>query len=156
MLQNLQRLPINGQADRSTQLMANIRDYKPDVVLLNNVGLCWCNIPTHYQWQERTRTSLPPHKSKFSYNKHGSNTTKVQWGALEYCSWTRQVTGPMDQWEQTQRTWGDGPGPESRAGMGTMFEWYQLTNPVRTSRTRGSLTNNRFCTSDPRRNLHAL
>jgi hypothetical protein len=38
------------------------RDYKPDVVLLNDVGLCWRNIPTHHQWQERTRTSLPPHK----------------------------------------------------------------------------------------------
>jgi hypothetical protein len=80
MLQNLQQLPINGQADRSTQLMANIRDYKPDVVLLNDVGLRWRNITAHHQWQERTRTSLPPHKSKFSYNKHGSNTTKVQWG----------------------------------------------------------------------------
>jgi hypothetical protein len=60
MLQNLQQLPIHGQADRSTQLMANIRELKPDVFLLNDVGLCWRNIPTHHQWQERTRTSLPP------------------------------------------------------------------------------------------------
>ena len=44
ILQNPQRIPINGRADQSTQFMANIKDHKPDVVLLDDVGLFWKNV----------------------------------------------------------------------------------------------------------------
>jgi hypothetical protein len=65
---------------------------------LNDVGLHWDNIPTHHQWQERSRNNLPPHKSKFAYNQHGIMDSQVQWGdtgLLLMEEATHRTQGPM-------------------------------------------------------------
>ena len=80
MLQNLQQLPVIGMADCSTQLMANIKDHQPDILLFNDIGLCWKNIPIQDSWKERSRGRIPHHAFRFSYNKHEDKQEAVQWG----------------------------------------------------------------------------
>ena len=77
---NLFRLPIIKAADRSTQFLANLKDYNPDAVLMNDVGLHWKNLPMVDSWAERTLTGFPPHKFRFSYNTHEDKQELVQWG----------------------------------------------------------------------------
>ena len=80
LLVTLFRLPIIKAADRSTQFLANLKDYNPDAVLMNDVGLHWKNIPMADSWAERTLTGFPPHKFRFSYNTHEDKQELVQWG----------------------------------------------------------------------------
>ena len=80
ILVNTQRLPLIKEADRSTQLMANLRLYQPDAVMLNDVAINWKKLLTEHSWAERTREALPFHRRRFSYNIHDSSEEQVQWG----------------------------------------------------------------------------
>ena len=77
---NLGRLPIFARADKSTQFLANIKDYNPDVVLSTDIGVFWKNLEAQDSWWERTAVGFPRHKVKFSYNVLEDLQQKVQWG----------------------------------------------------------------------------
>jgi hypothetical protein len=61
VFQNFQRLPIMASADRSTQLVANIKDHRYDCVMSSNVGINWDKLPVTDSWIERTRRVLGSH-----------------------------------------------------------------------------------------------
>ena len=80
VLQNLMRLPVMKQADRSTQFLAALRDINPDGVLMSDVGIQWANLMIEHSWIERTTGVLAPHRFRFSCNSHENTGTQVQWG----------------------------------------------------------------------------
>ena len=41
---NFGRYPVFARADRSTQFLANVKDYNPDVVLGTDLGVFWKNL----------------------------------------------------------------------------------------------------------------
>ena len=98
-LVNLFRLPIIKHADRSTQFLANLKDFNPDAVLMNDVGLHWLNIPIEHSWAERTNVGFPLNIFRFSYNTHEDKQEMVQWGGTgiltldEFRPWTFQQMG---------------------------------------------------------------
>ena len=47
---NLGRLPIFARADKSTQFLANIKDYNPDAVLGTDIGVFWKNLEAQDSW----------------------------------------------------------------------------------------------------------
>ena len=69
-----------ANADRSTQLIATIRDHGYDALMSSDVGIFWDNIPVADSWIERTRKLLGPHPFRFSYNRHDQRKDMVQWG----------------------------------------------------------------------------
>ena len=80
VLQNLQRLPVIGNADRSTQLLDCIQASHLDLLLVSDVGCHWRNIPFEDSWGERTSRGFPHHLYRFSYNHQEDKKELVQWG----------------------------------------------------------------------------
>ena len=80
-LQKLARLPVFKNADKSTQLLFNIRDYNPDVVMMNDVGIDWRHLPPQEGWDARCYdANFPYHRGRFSHNIHEDAGQQVQWG----------------------------------------------------------------------------
>ena len=80
VLQNLQRLPVLAKADRSTQLLDCIEASELDLLMVNDVGCHWKNIPFQDSWGERTAQGFPHHLYRFSYNRNEDKQEQVQWG----------------------------------------------------------------------------
>ena len=119
---NLFRLPIIKAANRSTQFLANLKDYNPDAVLMNDVGLHWKNIPMADSWAERTITGFPTHKFQFSYNTHEDKQELVQWGGTGLLA--------MDQFRtRTYKQMGSDPPQSGALDLGPYSRPAQLFHP---------------------------
>ena len=70
------------KADKSTQFLLNLKDYKADLVLVNDVGIDWGMLDTENQWYERTKLAGWSHNTyRFAYNKLDSpKEFPSQWG----------------------------------------------------------------------------
>ena len=53
ILQNLDRLSVLKRADKSTQLLASIKDFQPDAMLMSELGLCWQNLDQQDSWHQQ-------------------------------------------------------------------------------------------------------
>ena len=47
------RLPAKANADRSTQFIEQLKAHHPDVVMMNDLGVDWRNMPIQDRWNER-------------------------------------------------------------------------------------------------------